>query len=61
MPVMNGWDFLDNMLIKNLNLKVYMLTSSIDPKDQEKALGYHAVKDFISKPLKEERLRKIIG
>lgn len=61
MPVMNGWDFLDNMLSKNLNLKVYMLTSSIDPKDQEKALGYHAVKDFISKPLKEERLRKIIG
>lgn len=61
MPVMNGWDFLDNLLNKNLNLKVYMLTSSIDPKDQEKALGYTAVKDFISKPLKEERLRQIIG
>lgn len=61
MPVMNGWDFLDNMLNKNLNLKVYMLTSSIDPKDQEKAMAYSAVKDFISKPLKEERLRKIIG
>jgi CheY-like chemotaxis protein len=60
MPVMNGWDFLDNLLSKNLNLKVYMLTSSIDPKDQEKALGYSAVQDFISKPLKEERLRKII-
>jgi CheY-like chemotaxis protein len=61
MPVMNGWDFLDNLLNKNLNLMVYMLTSSIDPKDQEKALGYSAVKDFISKPLKEERLRNIIG
>lgn len=61
MPVMNGWDFLDNMLSKKLNLMVYMLTSSIDPKDQEKAMAYSAVKDFISKPLKEERLRKIIG
>lgn len=61
MPVMNGWDFLDNMLSKKLNLIVYMLTSSIDPKDQEKALAYSSVKDFISKPLKEERLRKIIG
>ncbi len=61
MPVMNGWDFLDNMLSKKLNLMVYMLTSSIDPKDEEKALAYSAVKDFISKPLKEERLRKIIG
>jgi response regulator RpfG family c-di-GMP phosphodiesterase len=38
-----------------------MLTSSIDPKDQEKAMAYSVVKDFISKPLKEERLRKIIG
>lgn len=61
MPVMNGWDFLDNLLSKQMNLKVYMLTSSIDPKDQEKALGYDSVKDFISKPLKEDRLRKIIG
>jgi PAS domain S-box-containing protein len=61
MPVMNGWDFLDNMVSKKINLMVYMLTSSIDPKDQEKAMAYSAVKDFISKPLKEERLRKIIG
>jgi PAS domain S-box-containing protein len=61
MPVMNGWDFLDNMHSKNLSLIVYMLTSSIDPKDQEKAMAYSAVKDFISKPLKEERLRNIIG
>jgi PAS domain S-box-containing protein len=61
MPVMNGWDFLDNMLSKKLNPMVYMLTSSIDPKDQEKAMAYSVVKDFISKPLKEERLRKIIG
>jgi PAS domain S-box-containing protein len=58
MPVMNGWDFLDNLLNKNLNLKVYMLTSSIDPKDQEKALGYDSVKDFISKPFKRGKTEK---
>jgi len=37
-----------------------MLTSSIDPKDQEKAHKYAVVKDFISKPLKEDRLKIII-
>jgi CheY-like chemotaxis protein len=60
MPMMNGWDFLDKVEKLQLSVPVYMLTSSIDPKDQAKAHQYPLVKDFISKPLKEDRLKILI-
>jgi CheY-like chemotaxis protein len=57
MPIMDGWEFLDNYS-KNYAHKlprvmVYINSSSIDPKDYEKAKTYSCVKDFISKPLNE--------
>jgi len=60
MPRMNGWDFLDSISVLNISVNVYMLTSSIDPRDQEKASKFSQVNDFISKPLREDRLRLII-
>lgn len=60
MPEMNGWGFLEVFEKLNLSIPIYMLTSSIDPKDQEKAHQYTTVKDFISKPLKEDRLKILI-
>ncbi len=60
MPEMDGWEFLDGFEKLNLSIPIYMLTSSIDPKDQETANHYSCVKDFISKPLKEERLKTSI-
>jgi PAS domain S-box-containing protein len=61
MPCMNGWEFLDSLTVLNINIDVYMLTSSIDSRDQDKASKYTQVNDFISKPLREERLRLIIN
>ncbi len=61
MPVMNGWEFLDALAVHKINIPVFMLTSSIDPRDQEKAVSYAQVNDFISKPLREERLKLIVG
>lgn len=60
MPRMNGWEFLEELQKLNVLVNVYMLTSSIDPRDQQKAHEYKLVKDFISKPLREERLRLIV-
>ena len=60
MPRMNGWEFLDELTVRNIQIPVYMLTSSIDPRDQEKAGNYEYVKDFISKPLREERLKLLL-
>ncbi len=60
MPCMNGWEFLDELTVRNIHIPVYMLTSSIDPRDQEKAGSYEYVKDFISKPLREDRLKMLL-
>ena len=63
MPVMDGWEFLDefNQLPKNLtkDCKVIMHTSSIDPRDIEKAKTYSAVIDYVTKPLNIQTLSKI--
>jgi len=65
MPVMDGWEFLDAFiqLPQNIidNCKVVMHTSSIDPRDIEKAKSFSAVTDFITKPLNVQSLSKIFG
>lgn len=55
MPVMDGFDVLDELqklpaAIKE-NMRVVMLSSSLDKRDQERAMGYDMVTDFLSKPL----------
>ncbi|MDG2433339.1 response regulator [Flavobacterium sp.] len=55
MPVMSGWDFLDSFKTdqykKFHNIKVVVLSSTIDPKDIEKSQTYPMVLDFLSKPI----------
>ena len=66
MPVMNGWDCLG--VLKNLpskaleRIEIFMLTSSIDARDQQRADKDPNVKGFLTKPLTDENLKKsIIG
>ncbi|MFC4211298.1 response regulator [Pedobacter lithocola] len=65
MPVMNGWDLLDEIKkhpFKN-NILTIMVTSSVNEADKEKAQQYEMVLDFLSKPLKTrhiDRLRNIV-
>jgi CheY-like chemotaxis protein len=55
MPLMDGWEFLDALVELALPqpMRVFVLTSSIYPEDQQKALGYQAVQGFFTKPLKD--------
>jgi len=53
MPMMNGWEFLDeieNMKVKE-NIYVLMVSSSIDYNDKEKAKKYDRIINFIEKPI----------
>lgn len=63
MPVMNGWDFLDEFDKMKGSFKqlprIYLLSSTVDPEDYKKAGSYALVSDFISKPLSREALDKI--
>ncbi|WP_186756341.1 response regulator [Echinicola salinicaeni] len=62
MPVMNGWDFLNQYEEKcpDRNDIILMLSSSIDFQDRKKSQEYASVKGFIEKPLTNEKLFEII-
>ncbi len=60
MPVMNGWEFLDELKKMDLpkRIGVYIVSSYVDPMDEEKSRDYDMVIDFISKPLTANKLKK---
>ena len=58
MPVMNGWEFLEAMEAKESNgLKIFVLTSSIDPSDRRKAEENPLVSSMLEKPLDKEKIQ----
>lgn len=64
MPVTDGWTFLNDY--KELQSKVsksitiHMVSSSIDPKDIERAGKSPLVKEYIMKPIAKEKIQAII-
>ena len=64
MPVMNGFEFLEEY--KDLpetvqqKAKVIMLSSSINPRDVEKAKGFSQVMDYMNKPLSQASLKDLM-
>ena len=63
MPIMDGWDFLDAYIpLKpriGKKIVIYIVSSSIDIRDMDKARGYGLVSDFIIKPVTYNRLTSI--
>ncbi|KKM64558.1 hypothetical protein LCGC14_1500210 [marine sediment metagenome] len=63
MPEMTGFEFLEFMLLEKFptNIDVVIVTSSINEEDRKLAKTFpQFVKDFISKPLKSEKLKAIV-
>lgn len=56
MPGMSGWQFLDAFRQLNLQIPVWILTSSIDPYDKKLSETYREVKGFLLKPLRKPNL-----
>ncbi|HSZ24273.1 MAG TPA: response regulator [Cytophagaceae bacterium] len=60
-PLMNGFDFLEKCFDKFINqVSVYILTSSVNPEDYNKAMSYPFVKGYLKKPLTRDIVQKII-
>lgn len=63
MPEMNGFEFLEELkklpVEKLEQMRIFMVTSSLNEKDIEKALSYPIVKGFKGKPLTEEIITEI--
>jgi len=64
MPIMNGWEFLDEY--KRLNIdpagksKIFIISSSVFSNDISKARSYPLVKNFVSKPLSVEKIKEML-
>lgn len=65
MPILNGWEFLDEF--KNCKSKrskkiiIYIISSSVDPRDLERVKNYEQVDTYILKPITPDDLAKILG
>jgi CheY-like chemotaxis protein len=63
MPVMSGWEFLDEFSLfpENMHtqMDIFLLSSSIDPDDKEKAEKHPLVGGYYSKPLSRETMQDI--
>ena len=60
MPGMNGWEFMEAFETLDKNTReqiiVYILSSSIDPRDMEKAKNNKNIVDYFVKPLRKENV-----
>ena len=65
MPIMNGWEFLDEYERLNLGqsgkTKIFIISSSVFNNDINKAKSYALVKDFISKPLSVDKIKEVLN
>lgn len=62
MPVLDGWQFMDEFvhILNKSEIKLYMVSSSIDPRDMEKSKLYNDIDDFIVKPVTVQSLKSIM-
>ena len=65
MPVMDGWEFLEEFaLLKpklDKKISIYIVSSSIDPTDIEKASNMKDVTDYVIKPVTREKLINLLN
>lgn len=64
MPITDGWAFLDEFhkLKAGLgkDIKIYMVSSSIDPRDQNRAKSIPEVTDYIEKPISMNQFSEVL-
>lgn len=63
MPIMDGWQFLEEFtkIPSKQQILIYIVTSSINPEDIEKAKTYDKVSNYLVKPITVQRLKEILS
>jgi len=61
MPIMNGWEFLEQVSKTDLNhpIKIFMVSSSINQDEVDRANSYPLVAEYIVKPLTLEKVKAL--
>lgn len=64
MPVMNGWQFLDEFILllpkQNPLTTIYIVTSSVNDADIEKAASYSEISEYIIKPMNVNQVKELL-
>lgn len=64
MPIMDGWEFLDEYIViapkLKKKIKIYILSSSDNPKDIKRAKEYERISDYLIKPINEAQLVSVL-
>ncbi|MBT2160056.1 response regulator [Zobellia sp. KMM 6746] len=64
MPIMTGWEFLDEFIKmpnnNSENIIIYIISSSVDPRDIARIQQYKIVNNYILKPISIEDLHNIL-
>lgn len=64
MPITDGWGFLEEFHELKARLdkdvKIYMVSSSIDPRDRNRARNYPEVTDYIEKPISMTKFSELL-
>jgi CheY-like chemotaxis protein len=65
MPLVDGWmfmeDFIDLKQRIHKPIRIYMVSSSIDPKDIERAKAIHDVTAYVTKPISQQKFAELIS
>jgi CheY-like chemotaxis protein len=61
MPEMDGWNFLNHLEKRGIDVNVKMVTASVDPVDLKRSKEFTQISGFLIKPLKEDTYLKLLG
>ena len=63
MPVMDGWQFVEEYQRLNITKKIslYMVSSSVDETDMKRSRAYDVIDDYIIKPVGRNRFEELLG
>lgn len=59
MPIMNGWDFLEELKKHEIKHKIIILSSSTSTVDIEKAKLYPDVVQYVIKPMNKQKFSEL--
>ncbi|MFZ6052644.1 response regulator [Halocola ammonii] len=62
MPIMDGWQFLEEFsrIPCCKKITIFIVSSSVNPSDIEKAKEYSQVSDYLIKPVTMQRLKEVL-
>jgi len=63
MPIMDGWQFVEEFRKLELGKEValYMVSSSVDETDLKRSKEYTVINDYIIKPVGRNRFQELLG